>query len=616
MKTVLKGILYFIAAFAGTVTALILLPIIYIAAVTSSSQRYDTSFTIQNNSVLVWDISHNISDSPPVADFWQAMIQEFNIVDNRPQDAYLMEVIDAIKTAADDNRISEMLMHGSLIPRNYGSGLATLREVKNALEYFKSKGKKITAYIEFPTQLDYYLMSSANVIVMNPMGEFTLKGLSSRHLYLGDFFQKYGIGIQTTREGKYKSAVEMFTRNSASEEDKEQSQQLINALWKEILENTHSSRNVPTATLQVLSDTKAFLTPEESLNANLIDRIAYKDEIVSDYIARYSKTEYDTFPQITLPGMIHIIDQSVMAGSSLNTAHFSEQAGVGIIYVEGEIVDGAEAENAAAAEIIAGYIRQARNDPAIKAAVLRINSPGGSAFASELIRREASLLANEKPLVVSMGNYAASGGYWIATASRDVFADSTTITGSIGVFGLLFNAEKLSVDHGITFDGVKTSAYSDIETFSRSKTEKELQIIQRFTDSVYDRFLQHVSDARKLPKKEVDSIAQGRVWTGEEAKNVKLVSEVGSLLDAVQFAALKAGLGTDYFIDHYPRKENFRDLIFSLRHSQNAPTWTRFAKSGILGKCFGYVQDQLNGISHLNDPKNVYSRLPFEIDYE
>jgi protease-4 len=407
------------------------------------------------------------------------------------------------------------------------------------------------------------------------------------------------VGIQALRVGKYKSAIEPFTRNASSPEEKEQIQKLLGDLWNEFLNTAAASRKLTPQQLQTIANQQALLLSDQAQASRLVDKVAYADEVVTElHRLTGEDAETNSFRQINLVDYAGTIDRP--RNLSANR--------IAVVYAEGNIVDGEGGPQSVGGDSLAETLREVRQDEEIKAVVLRVNSPGGSATASEQITREVLLTTKKKPVIVSMGNYAASGGYQIAAYANRIFASPNTITGSIGVFGLMPNFQTLANNNGITWDNIKTGRYADIDTLSRPKTAEELAIMQRVVDRIYDRFLTIVSEARQLPKAEVNEIAQGRVWSGAEAKKVGLIDELGGLEQAVQAAATESNLGDDWQLIEYPKASPF--WIESLFRSHLKPPQ---ASRDPLTLELQKFQADLEILRSMNDPLGVYSRLPFNL---
>ncbi|MER3475810.1 MAG: signal peptide peptidase SppA, partial [Leptolyngbya sp. ERB_1_2] len=484
------------------------------------------------------------------------------------------------------------------------TGYATLREVRQALERFKARGKKIFAYDVDWQEREYYLASIADTVAVNPIGGLEINGLSSEGLFFAKALQRFGIGVQVTRVGKFKSAVEPFLQNRRSAADREQTRKLLGDIWTDFLSTTSKSRNLTPKQLQAIADRSGLLEPQEAVKQRLVDRVAYADEMIAELkklTGEDDKTK--SFRQVNLKSYSQIAESKSESKTSKNE--------IAIVYAEGEIVNGQGSPGQIGGDRLAKQLRDLRLDDDVKAVVLRVNSPGGSATASDIIQREAILTNKTKPVIVSMGNVAASGGYWISTYASQIFAEPTTITGSIGVFGRILNVQQLANQNGITWDVVKTSRFADAQTISRPKTPQELEIIQDSVNRIYDQFLTKVADSRKLEKSKVAEIAQGRVWSGTQAKSIGLVDQIGGLEDAIRAAADRAKLGDDWQIEEYPKSRSFEERLIetltgaSLDESKTMidPLTTEMKK----------LQAELESLKSMNDPHDVYLRLPFDL---
>ncbi|MBR8839665.1 MAG: signal peptide peptidase SppA [Stigonema ocellatum SAG 48.90 = DSM 106950] len=571
----------------------------------------DTSPLVKDKSVLVFDLSMNITDSQPSSHefFQKALSGEDN------DKLSLRAVLDALEKARRDKRIVAIYLDAThSAGSSSAAGLATLKEIRQALEKCRAAGKKIVAYGLDWGQREYYLSSVADTIVVNPLGEMDIKGLSTQPMFLAGAFQKYGIGVQVVREGKFKGAVEPYVLTKFSAENREQTQKLLNDVWVEWRNTVGASRKINPGMLQALSDNQALLLAEQAKASNLVDKVGYFDEVVTDLKQlTNSKKEDKTFTQISLSDYVEV------PGKSLGVEHNSKNH-IAVVYAEGEIVDGQGSDTEVGGDRFAKIFRRLRQDQNIKAVVLRINSPGGSATAAEVMQREVRLTREVKPVVVSMGDVAASGGYWIATNSNRIFAEPNTITGSIGVFGLLFNAQKLANNNGITWDAVKTGRYADSRTVSRPKSPQELALYQHSVDRIYTLFLNKVVQGRKLPEQKVAEIAQGRVWSGTAAKEIGLVDEIGGMEAAIAYAAGQANLGDNWELKEYPRFSTFEERLFGkvakevrtamgVNEAQSKPADPLTAE-------FQKLQQEIAILQHINDPLGVYARLPFNLKIE
>lgn len=601
----------FFTSMLGALVALIiftggglLLFIGFIGAIAAMSGEQKT-VSVENGAYVVFNLDANITDAPPRVDF-----SAFTS-DDRPETLQLRNVTRALRAAAKDKRVAGLYLTGSLSPAGYGSGYAALKEVRSALLDFRASGKPIVAYMTFADKKDYYLASVANDVVLDPYGMILLPGLASQPMFYAGAFEKFGIGVQVTRVGKYKSFVEPFTRKDMSPENREQVQKLLDDVWGSLVSDIAESRGLTPAALQATVDSEGLIRAETAKAGKLVDRIAYRDEIIDELKSKTGrKGPKETFKQITLASYAKIapdpVDTARRGAPPVRGSH------IALVYAEGSIVDGEGDPGEIGGVKFARELRQLRQNDSIKAIVLRVNSPGGSAMASEAIQREIRLAKKVKPVIVSMGSYAASGGYWISAYGDRIFAEPTTITGSIGVFGIQFDVQKLANSVGLTFDTVKTGKFADALTIARPKTDEELAVLQHMVDWIYDQFVGKVADGRHLKIDFVREIAQGRVWSGAEAKKLGLVDELGGLDAAIKYAADKAGMGSNYRLIEYPRKKEFGE-VFAEMFERFTPHNTRVKSTGIIADITRRLEADLGVLKSFNDPQGIYARLPLEL---
>ena len=610
----------FFTSFFASLTALIvflgggfILCLLFIGALAALGQKKPV--TVQDGSYLVFDLSGTIIDTPSqnegMAEFIEALGGEAQ------KSMQLRQVTRALEAAAADKSIKGLYLTGSVQPMAYGSGFAALKEVREALEAFKASGKPVKAYLRYASTRDFYLASTATDLALDPYGAVLMPGLASQPMFFAGAFEKFGIGVQVTRVGKYKSAVEPFTRKDMSPENREQIQKLIDDVWQDLVVTIEGARKLPAGSLQKIVDAKGFIRPEAALQFKLVNRTAYLDEVLDELKKETGrKGGGQPFKQINLKEYAKLVGSNGLVakrgGYDKIEVTTTGKGRVAIIYAEGEIVDGnGHEEGYVYGDKTARLLREIRQNDDIKAVVLRVNSPGGSVSASEVIARELSLLHKDKTVVVSMGTLAASGGYWISMDSDRIFAESTTITGSIGVFGMFLNFQGLLNDKlGLTFDMVKTGKFADVTTVTRPKTPEELAIFQESVDWVYDQFLTKVVKGRKLDRKVVEEIAQGRVWSGTEALRLGLVDELGGLAAAIKFAAEKAKLGDTFKVTEYPQPkrfaEQFAEALDPRRREQSFG-------GGPMGLLINEAAAELKTLGKFNDPRGVYARLPFDL---
>ncbi|MDB9375352.1 signal peptide peptidase SppA [Nodularia sphaerocarpa] len=576
-------------------------------AVTSSR---DTTPQVKDQSVVVFDLSMNITDrSPGSGELLQQALSGAEV--NRMT---LRSVLDTLEKARLDPRIVGIYLDATGTSTSGNTGFASLTEIRQGLEKFRKSGKKVVAYGVGLSERNYYLSSVADQVILNPIGLMEVKGLSSQPMFLSGALEKFGIGVQVVRVGKFKGGIEPFILNELSPENRQQIQKLLDDVWGDWRSTVGSSRKITPEKLQAIADTQSILTATEAKASGLVDQVGYMDEVVTELKKLTASDETDrSFRQINLRNYAQV------SGKPLGVERNSQNK-IAVVYAEGEIVDGRGEDGQVGGDRFARILNQIRQDNNIKAVVLRINTPGGSATASEVMQREVQLTRKVKPVVVSMGDIAASGGYWIATDSSRIFAEPTTITGSIGVFGVLFNGQKLANENGITWDTVKTARYADNQTATRPKSPQELEIYQRSVNRIYNLFLDKVVQGRKLPAQKVAEIAQGRVWSGMAAKQIGLVDEIGGLNAAIEYAAQQAKLENDWQLQEYPRVSTLEERFFG-RAVQEITTILEIAgmpiqASNPLMAEFQKLQQEMVILQKMNDPHGIYTRLPFNFRLE
>ncbi|MFM9954329.1 MAG: signal peptide peptidase SppA [Opitutaceae bacterium] len=601
--TSMLGALVALLIFAGGAFVLV---IGFVGAIAAMGGGEKATAELERGAYVVFDLSTNITDAPPPIDFGSLGVAQ----DDHLQ---LRTVTRALRAAAKDERIAGVFITGGLRPASYGSGYAALSEVRAGIAAVKAAGKPVLAYLTTATTKDYYLASAASEVAIDPYGVIMMSGLASEPMFYAGAFEKYGVGVQVTRVGKYKSAVEPFTRTSMSPENRDQIQKLLNDIWDGILADIAPSRGTTAAQLQAIVDREGFIRPEQAKDGQLVDRIAYRDEVYDELKAKTGRAgSKQPFKQIGLADYARLSkDIADVPAKALEAAVSGSGKGrVAVVYAEGEIVDGEGDADEVGGTRFSRELRKLRLDDGVKAVVLRVNSPGGSASASETIQREIRLMKKVKPVVVSMGSYAASGGYWIAAYGDRIFAEPTTITGSIGVFGVQFDVKKLSGDFGLTFDTVKTGKFADLISITRPKSDEELAVFQRMVDWIYGEFIGKVAEARKIKREVVEEIAQGRVWSGAEAKNLELVDELGGLDAAIAYAVAQAKLGPNYRLVEYPHPKELFEAVQELIE-KIAPNNVR--APGLAGKLAERIEREVRVLRTFNDPQGVYARLPLNL---
>jgi protease-4 len=595
----------FFASFFGTIAGICVLVgislflLIFLLIGIASSEKGDV---ILKRSLLVLDLSSGITDAP-------AQIDPSDLIDSltsgEEKRVTLHDTLRAIASAASDSRISGILISGNAFPMDWASGYAALREVREALMAFKASRKPIYAYLVAPSTRSFYVASIADKIYLDPAEPMLIHGLSSGRLYYANAFQKYGIEVQVSRVGKYKSAVEPYILDKMSPESKEQTQALLSDIWGEITSEIENARGLEPGSLQKMLSESGIIDSKTALQQKLVTEIKPLTDLMDELKNEYGTDSVNrTFRQVSVSKYINSLDRD--RGTSEPSG-----AKIAVVYAEGTIIDGEGGGDNIGGDKLARAIRKFRLDPDVKAIVLRINSPGGSGAASEVIWRELAAAHKAKPVVVSMGTVAASGGYFIAMASNRIFVEPTTITGSIGVFGLFPNVQKLFSNIGITWDSVETTPYSDLATPFRQKTPEEMGVIQKFIDQFYQDFLEHVSQDRNIPVDQVNEIAQGRVWSGEQALKLHLVDQFGGLQTAIEYAGQLAHLAPHPKITEYPTKQSVGEAIQKALSGTERPP---VSKLDPVNRQLQLLEKNLRQFSCFNDPMGIYSLLPIGIE--
>ena len=547
----------------------------------------DKEFEVKKNSVLELDLSHVQYDYAGKTKFIDFAFGE-------DEHNGLFDIINAIRYAKTDENIKGI----SILNNDSSLGLAQLKALRNALEDFKKSKKFIYSYADAYSQKNYYLNSVASTLYLNPIGELDFKGLGAEIMFYKDFQEKSGLKAEVIRHGKFKSAVEPFLENTISDANREQTSALLTSLWNSVLEDVSKSRNISVEKLNSIADGLLARTPQMAKSERLIDVIGYEDEY-HNAIKKILKTATDEeYESLAIEDYASNIATTEMA---------TETDKIAIVYAQGEITGGEGDVTEIGEGSMRRALKEAREDDDVKAIVLRVDSPGGSAMTSELIWRELEITKKVKPIVVSMGNYAASGGYYISCNANQIFAEANTITGSIGVFGLLPNFSEAAAKIGIHVDQVKTntnaseySPFTPLDATTRA-------FAQEGVERIYDTFVTRVAVGRKMTKSQVDSIGQGRVWSGRDALKIGLVDNIGGLNDAL-VAAAKLGKTKKYSTINYPEYEKEFRSIF-----EKMIPFAQSNQSLIKNEIGAENYKILNHIKQLNNQKGVQARLPFEM---
>lgn len=564
---------------------------IFLGAIVGSAESSSNVKTLTESSVLHLKLNYNLGDKSTLNPFESIGSGKFS---THPKPG-LFDLVRSIQHASTNDKISGIFLDISSV----NMGMATAEELRAALEEFRSTGKFVYTYSDVLTQKSLYLASAGDKIFMNPAGDIEFKGLSSTFVSFKGLLDKLGVEAEVFRpEGnKFKSAVEPFLVEKMSPENRAQTFMFLQTIWDEMLADWSDSRGIEIAELNRMADNLEVYNTMQAVSLGMADSLMYRDQFI-DLIKKESGFSSEDKLRLVSPGEYYDLYKHELV-SARKKDH------IAVVFAEGEIVYGPGDEQTISDQNLGRELKKAREDETVKAVVLRVNSPGGSALASEILWREVELTKAKKPVIVSMGNYAASGGYYIACGADRIFADAQTLTGSIGVFGMLYNAEQfLNGKLGITTDTVKTNNYSDFFSFARGMEDAEKNYLNRSVNDIYQLFLKRVADGRGMTIAEVDSIAQGRVWAGRDAKELKLVDEIGSMEEAIAFAASKVGL-SDYGILTFPEKKDFWQSLLNEGKSETVESLMR--------KNLGEGYYILEGFRSLEQTKGVQARMPYNM---
>ncbi|BAU55234.1 signal peptide peptidase SppA [Mucilaginibacter gotjawali] len=586
MKQFFKFVL---ASMVAIIISGIIFVILIIAIIASSS---DKTVEVDANSVLHIQFTKSIAERTP-----ENPLKDLPFLGlDQDESIGLNDILSNIKKAKNDANIKGIFLDETEIP----IGQATAEEIRNALIDFKKSGKFIIAYSEIYTQGFYYLASVADKVYLNPKGIFLFHGFNQQITFMKGALDKLGIEAQIIKVGTYKSAVEPFFLTKMSDANRLQVNSYLGSLYNNFLAGIGKSRKISKDTLFSYANNLKIRFPEDALNFKLVDGLKYKDEVLNELKKRTGIETKDDLKIVELSDY----SKSIPNGDDRKKESKNQ---IAIIYASGEINGGNGDDNTIGSETVSKALREARLDNKVKAVVLRVNSPGGSSLASDVIWREVMLTKKAKPMIVSMGDYAASGGYYIACAADSIFAEPNTITGSIGIFAVLPNMQKFFNDKlGITFDGVKTGKYADLGDVSRPLTAEERAILQNQVDHGYDDFTKAVASGRHKSQTYINSIGQGRVWTGEQAITNGLVDRLGNINDAIKSAANMAKI-KNYKLKAYPDQKSFLNK-FGL--DMSAKMRAHFVKSE-LGENYKYY-DQIKSVTQMM--RTPQARLPYDIE--
>lgn len=558
--------------------------IVLIGVLFSSSED---SVTIKDNSVIELDLSQIQYDYAGKVNF-----KDFDYT-SAEHDG-LSDVIEAIEYAKTDDKIKGI----SILNNVSELGVAQTKALRDQLEDFKKSGKFIYSYSDVYSQKEYFLNSVANKIYINPIGEFEFKGLSAEIMFFKDFEDKSGLKMEVIRHGKYKSAVEPFLENKMSEANREQTSKLLNSIWNSVIVDISKSRKIPTDRLNQIADGLLARTPEMAKKEKLVDVIAYEDGYHNDIRKALQVDADEDYNSVSILDYANEV--------AISNVDFSSKDIIAVIYAQGEIGSGEGDVNVIGEGSMRRSLQEARKDKNVKAIVLRINSPGGNALTSELIWREIEMTKKVKPVVVSMGDYAASGGYYIACNANKIFAEANTITGSIGVFGVLPNFSEAAKKIGISTELVKTNTNASDYSPFKPLDENYRGFAQESVERIYSIFLQRVAEGRKLTTAQVDAIGQGRLWSGQDALKIGLVDKIGGMDDALKEAA-KLGKTTKYRTKNYPEiDKEFGDILSQFGLAQS--------KESIIKESIGAENyEVLKHVKQMTSQKGIQARMAYEL---
>lgn len=586
MKSFFKSLL---ASILGVLIAGILLLFIIIGGIGAMVSSQDKTVDVKENTILHVKLDQPIMDRSNKNPF-----ESFDFASFKPSiQLGLNDVLKNIEKAKTDPNIDGIYLDLNVIP----TGIATIEEIRNALINFKESGKFIISYSDTYTQPSYYIASISDKVYLNPEGLLTFVGLRSEIMFFKEALEKIGIEPQIIRHGQFKSAVEPFMYTKMSKENRLQIETYMGSIWDQMLKGISAERKVSIKNLNKLADELVLNNAQAAVDNGLVDGLKYKDEILAELAELTGKKDSKKIESVSLSKYTKVPAQKKKS---------FEKEKIAIVYASGNVIMGEGQEGTIGSDRISRAIREARKDSTVKAIVFRVNSGGGSALASEIIWREIKLAQEVKPVIASLGDVAASGGYYIVAPAQKIIASPNTITGSIGVFGMLPNGKKLLNDKlGIYVDVVKTNNFADMGTFSRPLTAQEREVIQISIEQIYDTFIGHVAEGRNMTKEEVDEIGQGRVWSGANAIEIGLIDGFGGLEDAIALAAEAANL-EKYRTVEYPKiKEPIEQLLEDFQGN---------VRISILKNELGNEYKYYNAIQELRNMQGVQARIPYEVE--
>ena len=588
MKDFLK---FTLATVTGIVISSVVLFFISILVVFSMVSSSESETQVRKNSVMMLDLNGTLAER-----------SQENPLDLIMKDDYKTYGLDDILSSIKKSKKNEDIKGIYIQATSLGAGFASLEEIRNALKDFKESGKFVVAYGDAYTQGLYYLSSVADKVLLNPQGMLEWRGLAATPMFFKDLLEKIGVEMQVFKVGTYKSAVEPFIATEMSPANREQVNVYLSSVWGQITGDIAESRNLSVEALNKEADRMLMFYPaEESVKNGLVDTLIYKND-VRDYLKTLVGIDKDDdMPVLGIQDMVNV-KKNVPKDKSGNV--------IAVYYAYGEIDGGSSAstEEGINSEKVIKDLRKLKDNENVKAVVLRVNSPGGSAYGSEQIWYAVNQLKKEKPVIVSMGDYAASGGYYISCNAETIVAEPTTLTGSIGIFGMMPNAKGLTEKLGVSFDVVKTNPYADFGNLTRPMNDGEKGLMQMYVNNGYELFLTRCSDGRGISMEELDKIAQGRVWTGSTAKELGLVDELGGLDKALEIAVAKAGVDA-YTVMNYPKKEGFLESLMNTNPGN-------YIKARMLNGKMSDVYRQFGIIENFDKIDRIQARVPFELNIQ
>lgn len=589
MKDFLKFTLATVTGIIVSGLVLFFVSILVFFSIVSSSE---SETQVSKNSIMMLDLNGTLAERSQENPFDFIMGDEYSTYG-------LDDILSSIKKAKENEDIKGIYIQATSL----AAGYASLEEIRDALKDFKESGKFIVAYADAYTQGLYYLSSVADKVMLNPQGMVEWRGIASTPMFFKDLLTKIGVEMQVFKVGTYKSAVEPFISTEMSPANREQVNVYISSIWGQITSDVAASRKISVDSLNAAANRMLmFHAATESVKCGLADTLIYKNDVRNYLKAMAGIDEDDRLPILGLKDMVNV-KKNVPKDKSGNI--------IAVYYASGEIdspgASSTDQEGIDSKKVIKD-LRKLQEDEDVKAVVLRVNSPGGSAFGSEQIWYAVSQLKKEKPVIVSMGDLAASGGYYIACNADTIVAEPTTLTGSIGIFGMFPNAKGLTEKIGVNFDVVKTNQYADFGMLTRPMSEGEKSLVQMYVNQGYDIFLTRCADGRGISKEELDKIAQGRVWTGSSAKELGLVDVLGGLDKALEIAIAKASVD-GYTVMNYPAKKSFYESLMNTNPGN-------YVKARMLKGTIGEIYQQFGALENFDKCDRIQARVPFELNIQ